>query len=561
MGTLSAMLAGAGRVASQEHERTLDARIQRRGEWGTALQAMAANPLLPSDLQWKAQQAYMQMVQLPYTKKMSPVLESMIEDLMIGDHQMLQQDAGQWRAAQGRADKATLGVPELVPPPGEAYTPSMPGVDLEGITGPFRGPEGAVKPPVGGLLTEAVPTPPPPELESMFGADPIGQEALRKYRMGKAAEQQTYELGQERSAAARDEHVRWVMDQPWFADLAPELQATIVTGQGLPSQPRPAQPSYAHLGAPKQFEVTEGPDAGKTFTGVPNKAASGYQVGADFYPFDITKPGGDEGSTSLSYLYYQSAKQSQEEKLGRPLTSQEDMEILEKARRTPPDELLTATRQLNLQFMRLAMKAPPLAELPGEQQQRISSIADRVLSGQYDEAQAIRMLGSPKANLAPALEDAIRAKKGIVLQPNDWKRMDGITTARNIVSQIEDMGEKIIKGENKLFWTNMLRTKLDTFAVPLARASGEVGTMTDQDVDRAKNLLSGWKTANFAPGWFRNEIKWVYQKLDAERISILKQRVTPITEAQLATPPPGTAPQGETEAGKSNVQRLVDKYK
>jgi hypothetical protein len=284
----------------------------------------------------------------------------------------------------------------------------------------------------------------------------------------------------------------------------------------------PAQrTSASSLGRVVQFRDK---NSGEELTGVEDKLSGGYRVGRDFYPFGQTEPLVDiPSTTSLPYIHYDRAKKAKEKKLGRPLTPEEDLVLVEEARITPANPTLEATRQMNLALMNRVLNPVAHGDLPETQQTRLSRIAKQVLGGSLTYQQAISSLGNSRANLAPALVDAIEKEGGIVLPLEGRKQVNGVITAKGIVAEIENLGNNIINARDlkeKAYWTELLRSKLGTFAVPMARARGEVGTMTDQDVDRAKALVPGFIKANFAPAWFKREIQWAYQMLDRQMISI-----------------------------------------
>jgi hypothetical protein len=156
-------------------------------------------------------------------------------------------------------------------------------------------------------------------------------------------------------------------------------------------------------------------------------------------------------------------------------------------------------------------------------------VARKLLSGSLSYQQAVSALGNSRANLAPALVEAIKKENGVLLPPKGRDQVTGIIETKAIVAEIEHIGKNIINAKttaDKLFWTEMLRSKLPAFAVPLARARGEVGTMTDGDVDRAKAMIPGWIKANFASDWFNREVNWLYSMLDRQLASMATAHTT-----------------------------------
>lgn len=176
--------------------------------------------------------------------------------------------------------------------------------------------------------------------------------------------------------------------------------------------------------------------------------------------------------------------------------------------RTPED--LDQIRRLNAALMGRLL-APPASDsssLNSQTQQRVQEVAQRVESGQITVSEGQALLGGQRGGLGGALVDELTHRNSLIIAP---KRREAVNNVNIGIGQLDTLQELVNNvqrstGADRLKNTKLLEDYADTITARLARANGEVGVLTEQDVGRAKSLVAGWKAANFAPGYAKQEI-------------------------------------------------------
>lgn len=522
MGGMAAILSGMGEFAEQENKQKYEFEQKQRTEILSELKAMAEELSLTE-----------------YGQKFRDLLlEGQMSDKPVGQNKkwvekvnqtfyeasrFKRRGEGQQKAALQERNMAGFGLRPIPVPPPPGPIGALPGVNLPGITNP----QPAEAPPIPPMPGQGMTTQPVGQLQSSGNAHV--QQALMETELAVnkavqiAVAQGQIEAGQ--AIRQRDDMMEFFTTDPrakeWFMQLSPEQKVEAFLGARNLQRTATTQPSLAHLGAAKDFIVKA---SGETKTGIPDKVRGGYWVGEDFFPFAETASVENISGSDAARFMADGLKLAAETK-GRPLTLQEKQAARKELRKdwaiAGRDPLAAENRRMNLVLMGRILSPIPIDKLPETEQQRIDGIADRWVSGQITFTEAARSLGSPRANLMPTLMDAVQRKGGIILPQSAHKLLSGVNQARTLLREIELIGEKIVAGEDTAYNTNLLRRKHGTFSVVMARARGEVGTMTEGDVSRAGNLMPGWVQANFMPGWFEKEIAWGHDMLDRQQASIV----------------------------------------
>jgi hypothetical protein len=123
--------------------------------------------------------------------------------------------------------------------------------------------------------------------------------------------------------------------------------------------------------------------------------------------------------------------------------------------------------------------------------------------------------------------------------PKIREAINGVDRAMELIGPAEDLMEKIIKGEDPVTNSVLLENYVGSISTLLSRSLGERGVATEGDVNRAKGLVPGWKSANFAPEFGRRELGLLKGLLQSQKSALSKNYFKPISQSGAETPTGG----------------------
>lgn len=142
---------------------------------------------------------------------------------------------------------------------------------------------------------------------------------------------------------------------------------------------------------------------------------------------------------------------------------------------------------------------------------------------------------------------AIQKGGNLNVPPKVREAINGVDRAMELVGPAEDLMEKIIRGEDPVTNSVLLENYVGSISTLLSRSLGERGVATEGDVNRAKGLVPGWKSANFAPEFGRRELGLLKGLLQSQKSALSKNYFKPISQT------------GATDAGSGETIRVKRK--
>jgi len=138
----------------------------------------------------------------------------------------------------------------------------------------------------------------------------------------------------------------------------------------------------------------------------------------------------------------------------------------------------------------------------------IQGLVQRVTTGQMTIQQAKGQVVGSKQKQALAAE--LVKSPSLLLPPKVRDAVTSLGTASNLVDMLERMAQDVVAAPNateKAARSILLEGFIDGIASILSRGIfQEKGVLREEDIQRAKSLLPGWKAANFAPSFISREI-------------------------------------------------------
>ena len=210
-------------------------------------------------------------------------------------------------------------------------------------------------------------------------------------------------------------------------------------------------------------------------------------------------------------------------------------------------EPLAGLRGLNAALLQRLISppgAPGGPPLPASVDQVIDLTAQRVASGELSPQDAQRLLGGHRGGLGAALITKIASLNARIVPPKTREALNNVNIGLGQIDQVEELVNAVIASktpEERAKNVLLLESYGQTIAARLARANGEVGVLTEQDVNRSIALIPGWKAANFAPDYARRELQLVRSNYDKVRNALGNQYFAQFERTPGLTPPPGAA--------------------
>lgn len=162
------------------------------------------------------------------------------------------------------------------------------------------------------------------------------------------------------------------------------------------------------------------------------------------------------------------------------------------------------------------------ADLDSTDKARVDAVRDKVASGEYTISQGLSALGGVRGNLGGALTESLESTR--VLPTQVRTANSDIERARNLLVPVRRLVDEINKTadlEQKAKKSVQLEQYVQAIGTQFARARGERGVVTDQDVNRVLGLIPGWKSANFAPGYAEENLKLVEEAFNRDQQTLL----------------------------------------
>lgn len=186
-------------------------------------------------------------------------------------------------------------------------------------------------------------------------------------------------------------------------------------------------------------------------------------------------------------------------------------------------------------------------------EETVNSISDRVASGEMTFQQGLSALGGPSRGGGPKLVAALDAKDKRIVPPKVREQIGAVAQARNMVNLIDEQVQNVIAAdtpEERVQATMLLEGTTQSVASILSKkAFLESGRLTEQDINRAKSIVPGWKAANFAPGYAKKEIAVLREIVDRTEQGIYQSSFGTVGRGNNPEAPnPATRPQSRNAA-------------
>lgn len=289
--------------------------------------------------------------------------------------------------------------------------------------------------------------------------------------------------------------------------------------------------------------------------------------------FSTTVPN-ESGDGSFQEQMYTNYVQEFTLKNGRPPDPTERIALRnrlldDEAKARTPDEL-DSIRRLNIALLGRLVSTPGVEDLKGSVRTRVSQVADRVEAGELTMDQGIQTLGGQRGALGPALMDELTRRDSRIIPPTRREAINAVNTGIGLLDTLDKVVNDVINAKTpaeRAKATLILEDFGSQIAARLSKAAGEVGALSNPDVQRAISLVPGWKSANFDPDYARREMALMRTTFQNVKNQLLNFETFQRGNAPLPTPPSGagggsfsvTAPNGKTYTFPS--QQAADEFK
>lgn len=273
-------------------------------------------------------------------------------------------------------------------------------------------------------------------------------------------------------------------------------------------------------------------------------AHSLVSIGKDGKPTSLyTAPGSDSNLSYQEQIHkdYQLAQQGDPAARARIEAHLARLKQEAVARGAP----LEARRSMDIALLsRMLNPANAGMNMPPNLTQLLDDTARRVSSGELTLQQAQQVLGGQRSGLGGALLSRISETDSRILPAPVRAKITDVNIGMGELEVMEQLTEQVINSKDpadKLANTGLLEAYTKSLASRLSRANGEVGVLTDQDVNRAMTLVPGWKAANFAPEYARREIQLLRTNYERVKNAFTNQYFEQFsrTPGRVLPPPPG----------------------
>jgi hypothetical protein len=190
-------------------------------------------------------------------------------------------------------------------------------------------------------------------------------------------------------------------------------------------------------------------------------------------------------------------------------------------------------------------------ELDPKDQAKVDAVAEKVGSGQITFSNGLSALGGVRGGMGGAMTQAL--DKTLVLPPAVRAQNTDIERARNLLVPVHNLVDQIGKAstlEEKIQLSARLEQYVQAIGTQFARARGERGVVTDRDVTRVVGLIPGWKAANFAPEYGRENLKLIEDAFSRDQEALLGNYFTKYTAPGAGNTSAVAPPKALTSGGK-----------
>jgi hypothetical protein len=185
----------------------------------------------------------------------------------------------------------------------------------------------------------------------------------------------------------------------------------------------------------------------------------------------------------------------------------------------------------------------PFAQLQPDARANVESVANKVASGELTPSQGLSYLGGVRSGMGIALAQALDTRR--ILPPAVRTANSDIERAKGLLVPVKQMIDDINKTpdlQQKAIKSVQLERYISGIGTQFARARGERGVVTDQDVNRVLGLIPGWKAANFAPQYAQQNLDLIDQAFSRDQDALLNHYFTSFGTDGQPTAPGGAAP-------------------
>lgn len=164
------------------------------------------------------------------------------------------------------------------------------------------------------------------------------------------------------------------------------------------------------------------------------------------------------------------------------------------------------------------------AVLTPAMQTSVDQVAQKVASGEYTAQVGLSMLGGVRGGLGPALTAALVDKR--VFPASVRTEATNIERGKSLLVPIRQLVEQINATPDltkKAFLSAQLENYTKGIGTQFARAKGERGVVTNDDVNRVLGLIPGWKSANFVPQFAEENLRLIEETFDRDYIALTEK--------------------------------------
>jgi len=180
------------------------------------------------------------------------------------------------------------------------------------------------------------------------------------------------------------------------------------------------------------------------------------------------------------------------------------------------------------------------ADLNPKDKERVDAVAAKVAAGEYTISNGLAALGGVRGGLGGALTESL--SDDLVLPTAIRTANTDIERAKNLLVPVHKLVDEINSTKDisqKVVLSARLDQYVQAIGTQFARAKGERGVVTDKDVSRVLGLIPGWKSANFAPQYAKDNLALVEEAFTRDQSALLGKY---FTKFQQGGAPAGNAP-------------------